>query len=227
MQNVVETKKLITQSKADTMSFDLDVCAIGDGVKRAEIEAFIKAGYKKSFNADISVTMPNLLYIEDNALKAALGMRGFDQEFFIQQYLDLPVTDYLQIENEKVKAEQLVEIGSLYSNSNRFTIPLFMVTAVTSFLLGKHFLLLCGTEHVLDLLAKSDVAYQKLANADATKLTNKSDDWGSYYLTNPQVVAVNLNNVMKVIANNRFYHKLLHRLSDKIDNACSKMAGKL
>lgn len=228
MQNIAQSSTVLPLHKCkDFVSFDMDVCFFNEAKKREEIEAFIKGGYKKAFCADISVTMPTLLYIEDKNLKAALGMRGGREHLFVQQYLDKSVLECLKSYVPNLKDEQLVEIGSLYSNSNRFTIPLFMVAAVTSYLLGKKALILCGTEHVLGLLAKSGVSFYKLVDAKESQLHPSSDDWGTYYHTHPQVVAVSLDTVMTLIEGNKFYKKLFHRLADKIEITSLKMAGKL
>lgn len=200
---------------------------LADGKKRKTIEQFIQAGYNKAYQADISVTMPALLYIEDKHLKAALGMRGSNERFFVEQYLTQPLLLLIQQQFPQASRKDIIEIGSLYSNSNRFTIPLFLVTAVTAYLLGKRFMVLCGTEHVLSLLTKSGVDYFQLADADQALLLPSDDDWGSYYATNPQVVYVSLDNIMSLIENNKFYHKLFYRLSHKISLTCEKMAGKL
>jgi hypothetical protein len=228
MHNLVQTFPVFPpQKRKDGVPFDMDVCFFSDANKRVEIETFIKDGYKKAFSADISVTMPTLLYIEDKNLKAALGMRGNKEQFFVQQYLDKSILKYTERYLPNLKPEQLVEIGSLYSNSNRFTIPLFMVTAVTSYLLGKKALILCGTEHVLDLLTKSGVDFYKLADAKESSLLPSLDHWGNYYQANPQVVAISLESVMTIIEGNKFYKKLFLRLADKIEAACLKMEGKL
>jgi hypothetical protein len=228
MQNLAQTSSVLSpQKRKDRVPFDMDVCFLGDAKKREEISTFIRDGYKKAFDADISVTMPALLYIEEKNLKAALGMRGGKETFFVQQYLDKPVIECVKGHLPEVAVEQLVEIGSLYSNSNRFTIPLFMVTAVTAYLLGKKALILCGTEHVLDLLTKSGVKFYKLADAKESHLQPSLDDWGTYYQTNPQVVAVSVDAVMALIEGNKFYKKLFNRLAEKIEVTCSKLAGKL
>ncbi len=228
MQNLAQTSSMLAPEKSkDHVPFDMDVCFFSDAKKREEISTFIRDGYKKSFDADISVTMPALLYIEDKNLKAALGMRGGKETFFVQQYLDKPIIECVKDHLPEVVVEELVEIGSLYSNSNRFTIPLFMVTAVTAYLLGKKALILCGTEHVLDLLTKSGVEFYKLADAKEGYLQENTDNWGLYYHTNPQVVAISIDAVMALIEENKFYKKLFHRLAGKIEITCSKMAGKL
>lgn len=228
MQNLAQTSSVLSpQKRKDRVPFDMDVCFFSDAKKREEIAAFIHDGYKKAFNADILVTMPALLYIEDRNLKAALGMRGGKEKFFVQQYLNVPIDESVQSYLPEISIKEIVEIGSLYSNSNRFTIPLFMVTAVTSYLLGKKAFVLCGTEHVLDLLTKSGVKFYKLADAKESHLQPSLDDWGTYYQTNPQVVAVSVDAVMALIEGNKFYKKLFNRLAEKIEVTCSKLAGKL
>lgn len=228
MQNLALTSSMLAPEKSkERVPFDMDVCFFSDAKKREEISTFIRDGYQKSFDADISVTMPALLYIEDKNLKAALGMRGGKETFFVQQYLDKPIIECVKGYLPKVAVEQLVEIGSLYSNSNRFTIPLFMVTAVTAYLLGKKALILCGTQHVLELLSKSGVEFYKLADAKESHLQPSSDNWGTYYQTKPQVVAVSIDAVMALIEENKFYKKLFNRLAGKTEVTSSKMAGKL
>lgn len=214
-------------STNDIAPYGVDACLEYEQGKRQEIISFIKNGYQKSFNADIDVTYPVLLYIEEKSLKAALGIRGSDSSFFVDHYLDSPVLDYLTLLWPSAKQYELVEIGNLYSNAKRFTIPLFLVMAITSYLLGKRYLVLSGTEQILDLLMHSGVVCHDLAPASPHKLGEEADRWGCYYLGNPRVAAIDLVQVMSMIKQNPFYQKILPRLSDKIVLASQKLIGQL
>ena len=93
--------------------------------QRQEVESFIINGYKKAFDAKISVTMPYLLAVKKGKLKAVLGIRSANHPLFIEQYLQGPIEQLLRAHNINAKRREIAEIGNLYSNAQRFTVPLF------------------------------------------------------------------------------------------------------
>ena len=215
------------QGSSDTSSFVIDAYSQKDVLVYSEVASFIETGYQTSFGAEISVTMPVLVAIKDGQSKAALGLRGHHQPFFIEQYLAQPVEYYVQSLFPSLSMQDAVEIGSLYSNAHRLTVPLLMIAVLACFFAGKRLLMLCGTSQVLNLLSKLGVSYQKIAGAKQTDLRDSSEQWGDYYQSNPQVVVVNLDGVTQLIADNKFYQKLLARLSNPIMQVRCKLAGQL
>ena len=53
-----------------------------------------------------------------------------------------------------IKRENITEIGYLCSNSDNFTISLFLITVVSLFCNGYEHIVFAGTDHVVKLISK-------------------------------------------------------------------------
>ncbi|WP_100642863.1 thermostable hemolysin [Alteromonas facilis] len=202
------------ENVAKKYAFNIDAYAIGD-IDREEAEHFIQEGFKRAYNATVSVTMPWILAINNGAFKAALGIRPATDTLFLEQYLDNPVEQYLA-STRQIQRSHIAEIGHLYSNSNKFTLPLFLTTAVSLFTNEYKYMVFSATEHVLQLISRAGIPHTFLSNADPARLNTASDNWGSYYDTKPKVVAVSLLDVMAVVNNHPLYARMFEQLSSKI-----------
>jgi len=203
-------------------SFDMDVFS-KNCAGRLAAEQFIKQGFKKTYSANISISMSQVLTVKTGHFKAALGIRSANSPLFIEQYLPCPIEKSSALVNENIPRERIVEIGCLYSNANRFTIPLFLVTAVSLFYQGYSHLVFSGTDKVLNITSKAGVDFTHLCDANQSLLNPSDDDWGSYYETQPKVVLVTLSNVIKAINKQPRYQKLFDSLEIKVAQVCNKL----
>ena len=105
----------------------------------------------------------------------------------------------------------------------RFTIPLFLVTAISLFYQGYSHLVFSGTEKVLNIISKAEIDFAHLCNAKQSLLTPSSDDWGNYYETNPKVALIALSSVIKAINKQPRYKKLFESLDVKIAHVCNQL----
>jgi len=203
------------QSTDSKYQFSLDVYQKNDS-DRAAAEQFIKNGFASAYGAVIEITMPYVLAINNGKFKAALGIRAATENLFIEQYLAQPIEHYMAKKHASVARKQIAEIGHLYSNSNKFTIPLFLTTAVSLFCNGYEHMVFAGTDHVVKLIAKAGIECHYIADADKNKLQGSSQKWGSYYDTNPQVVFVSLASVMSVVDKSKHFKQMFDQLEQKI-----------
>lgn len=199
--------------------FSLDVYQKHDD-GRIAAEQFIKDGFASTYGADIDISMPYILAINNGKFKAALGIRSATQNLFIEQYLVQPIEHYI---SQARGREYVAEIGHLYSNSNKFTIPLFLTTAVSLFCNGYEHMVFAGTEHVVKLISKAGIHCHYIAQADKHKLQESSIKWGSYYETNPQVVFVSLASVMVAVNKSQHFKQMFDQLARKIALTTSKL----
>ena len=220
------SRKNITKKSDSAFTSDLDVFA-KTSPGRTDVESFIINGFQKSYNASVSVNMPWVLAIKDGQFKAALGIRSAVNPLFIEQYLDTPIENVISNVASNVSRDEIAEIGNLYSNAKRFTLPLFLVTAVSLFCNNYRYMVFSGTEHVLKLIQKIGVDTRFIVDADQNKLNPSTDDWGSYYHTNPKVVSISLASVMSIIENNDTYATLFSALTPKIVQTTSRLRGEL
>ncbi|MBA6232140.1 MULTISPECIES: thermostable hemolysin [unclassified Colwellia] len=203
-------------------NFDIQVAAHG-GEQRNEIEQFIKQGFFKSYQAKVSVTMPHLLALCNGTYKAALGIRSGRDDLFIEQYLLGPVEQQPVFVQNNIHRKDIVEIGHLFSNNQRFTLPLFMITAVSLFYMNYKYMVFSGTEKVVNIMAKSGVHCTHLCDAHENKIQTSTDHWGSYYATNPKVIAVSLSDVIALIAKHPTYQVMFQSLDKQIAQTCQQL----
>jgi len=218
LNNVCHTHRS-THSK---YGFSLDVYQKSDHGRLAA-EQFIKQGFASAYGAYIDITMPYVLAINNGKFKAALGIRAATENLFIEQYLTRPIEHYVTQKHAPVARKHIAEIGHLYSNSNKFTIPLFLTTAVSLFCNGYEHMVFAGTDHVIKLISKAGIECHHIAPADENKLQLSSQKWGSYYETNPQVVFVSLGSVMAVVDKSQHFKQMFDQLERKIALTTSKL----
>ena len=204
------------------LNFDIQLAPL-NGQHRNEIETFIKQGFAKTNNAKISITTPYLLALSNGNFKAALGIRCGREDLILEQYLLEPVEQQAIFIDNKIKREEIVEFSHLFSNAKRFTIPLFMVTAVSLYCLNHKYLVFSGTEKVIKLLDNAGVPSTFIGNADHTKIQASTDNWGSYYDTNPKILVVSLLAVMSVIYKHPLYTKMFQSLDGQIAKICQQL----
>jgi hypothetical protein len=203
-------------------TFSLDVFQRSDDGRLAA-EQFIKDGFTSIYGADIDITMPYVLAINNGKFKAALGIRAATENLFIEQYLTQPIEYYVTQKHAIALRQYIAEIGHLYSNSNKFTIPLFLTTAVSLFCNGYEHMVFAGTERVVKLISKAGIDCHYIAQADKNKLQGSSKKWGSYYETNPRVVFVSLASVMSVVNKSTHFKQMFDQLERKIALTTSKL----
>ncbi|WP_170940519.1 thermostable hemolysin [Pseudoalteromonas sp. NBT06-2] len=225
--NQIQTEVSLRRDKGTLiekqLNFDIQLAPIGSK-NRNEIEAFIKQGFAKAYNAKISITTPHLLALSNGNYKAALGIRSGHDKLFLEQYLSGAIEQQSVFLDNNVKRQDIVEISHLFSNAKRFTIPLFMVTAVSLFYLNYKYLVFSGTEKVIKLIGNAGVSKTRIGKADHNKIATSTDDWGSYYSTNPKIIAVSLSEVMYLITKHPLYTKMFQSLDGQIAKICQQLS---
>jgi hypothetical protein len=210
----------------------LQVSAIGyncDG--RAKTEAFIKKGFNNAYGANINVTTPYLLSLQQGNLKSALGVRNAKECLFVEQYLSLGIELELEKMGVSIARKNIAEIAHLYSNAKVFTLPLLLVTAIALHFKEFEIMVFTGTAHVLNLISKTGIDVHLITKADPQKLvktdTNntESDNWGSYYQSNPQVAYICLADVVQVIQGTPKFAEMFNDLSPQVANVVTQLVS--
>lgn len=209
-QRIFQTVALNKISKELT---DVSVSFTRNNDGNNTIAEFIKGGFYKKFTAQISIKMPHLISIKSAQGQAALGIRRATETLFVENYLSMPIERYAQLHFGKGERNSIVEIGHLYSAHRALTLPLFMSLARCLILAKQDVLVFCATDKVVSLLSNLGIKLVKLAKADQARLPASSDNWGSYYETNPQVVMADLTQIAYLINHNKSYIKLFDNLS--------------
>ena len=170
-----------------TMPYEF-VAASVDGGARRDLENFVKDGFAKKYQADINTFMPILLGIKAQGLRAVMGVRRGTQPLFVEQYLPMSITDSLQKHGVWTERSNVAELGNLYSQNQRFTLPLLMTVVMGLYLSEVNYLVFAGTDKVRQLLNKLKLPLTFLADANPNLLRSDGTQWGSYYDNHPKVM---------------------------------------
>jgi hypothetical protein len=155
--------------------------------ERDAVEDFIIDVYSKTYGAKIGVHYPVLMSVQDEAGKilAALGFRNAGKEnLFLEQYLVHPVEHILDTPRNSI-----TEIGNLASAGGGAS--LFLFAALSAYLHDKKqsHAVVTGTKYIENRLRMLGLTPTQLAKADPSLLLKRGENWGSYYETDPYVMA--------------------------------------
>ncbi|MCC2617084.1 thermostable hemolysin [Aestuariibacter halophilus] len=199
-QAIADTGTLQTRQPAVEQRPALRVSAVTALSKRKkDVETFVKQGFARHYNADIHHFLPVMVFAQGHAIQAALGVRSARQGLFVEQYMPDNVEQTLAQHGIDAQAEQVAEIGNLHSRSSAYTLPLLLVTGMALHQAGIEHLVFCATPKVARLLERRGLSLVRLCPADPRKLLPSDDHWGSYYDSNPQVIALDLAQVKRTI----------------------------
>nr|WP_136250910.1 thermostable hemolysin [Ningiella ruwaisensis] len=190
---------------------------------RANVERFIKNGFLRVYGANIKISMPILIAIRRGEYKAALGIRSANDRLFIEQYLKRPIEAELAGINRLVQRSQIAEVGHLFSNTNRFALPLLLTSGVSLFMNEYRYLTFCATQRVQDIIKGAGIPLHELAEAKAEKLAGNINNWGSYYLTQPRVVAISTKEIIHAINRTKAYHDMFNALIPRIKRVAKQI----
>lgn len=159
---------------------------------RARIEAFIRQRFFDRYQARIPSFAPNLLMLQrDGETVAATGWRGADREaLFLEAYLDRPIEqEVAQRTGRAVQRERIVEVGHLVADKPGGSVHVICTLARHLDRLGYEWVVFTATNELLRIFTRLGLPLLALAAADPVHLGEAAQAWGSYYDTQPVVVA--------------------------------------
>ncbi len=156
---------------------------------RDRLEHFISGRFTSVHGARIEQFMPHLISLEDDQgmPRGALGYRGAATEtLFLERYLDQPIEERI---GQGVQRAQIVEVGNLAGAGCRAT--LYLARRLPQLLLnhGFEWITFTATQPVRIMLQQFGAPLLDLGPADPARLGAESRQWGSYYRTQPRVMA--------------------------------------
>jgi hypothetical protein len=154
--------------------------------ERKRVEDFIKAIYKQSYDADIEVTYPVLMSVRnaDGDILAAVGFRyAKDEPLFLEHYTQAQIETILNCPRHEI-----VEIGNLASAGQGASA--FLFAALASYLnnRGIRYAAITGTDFLHGYFERVGLKPRKLCEADISAVQGDTQNWGSYYDTQPRVL---------------------------------------
>lgn len=161
--------------------------------ERRRVERFLEREFRHTYNACIGEHYPTLMSVQDDdgTILGALGFRYASAEnLFLEQYLDMPVETALSAAGEPASTRNdIVEVGNLASHGSGASI--FMFTALTAYLSqqGKKYITVTATDFLHRYFTRLGVEPLLLGHADQNRLSDGGRGWGSYYQTQPRILA--------------------------------------
>jgi hypothetical protein len=159
---------------------------------RERVEGYIADAFRREYDARIDHFLPVLLTLETNGvIDAALGIRCAERgELFVEHYLDQPLD--AELAQRGLAHRAVVEIGNLVATRKGSSQLLFMLLAELLHLLQRDTGVFTATPQVMQLLGKLGCELTTLCVADGRRLGAQLPQWGSYYATEPQVIAADV-----------------------------------
>ncbi|MFC0710349.1 thermostable hemolysin [Azorhizophilus paspali] len=164
---------------------------------RQALETFIRTRFADYYAARIRHFMPCLLGFEDEdgEVQAAAGLRPAREvrELFLERYLDAPIE---RVVGERtglpVVRRNIVEVGNFAACGPGGARVL--ITALTDLVgaLGFRWVVFTGTAILLNSFQRLGLPLVELGPADPARMGAELADWGRYYDSHPQIMAIDV-----------------------------------
>ena len=160
--------------------------------RRTTTESFIHDVFARRYGASVSCFAPNLMQLEiDGRPVAAAGWRAADSDtLFLERYLDAPIEQAMgRLADQPVARAQIAEVGNLAAEKSGSSLNVIMALAAHLDSLGFEWVVFTATRELIGIFARLGLPLLALAPADPARLGDEAAAWGSYYVTQPIVVA--------------------------------------
>ena len=183
----------ITNSKASSNTIQM---LLPHTAARLQVEGFIKKLFTQHHNATVSSFSPLLFagFSTSDQPQSALGLRNASQEsLYLEHYLDEGIETLIQsVTGEAVERKEIVEIGNLASQNSASCKALFAY--ITGYLDDQDvkWITCTGTAVLRVVFKRLGIRAVTIHEADQNRLGDEQYAWGSYYLNDPQVMLINV-----------------------------------
>jgi len=160
---------------------------------RRAVEHFIEQSFARAYGSKIQTHYPTLMSVRDASgdILAAAGFRSADKEdLFLEQYLSVPIEQAIgDAAGSPPERAKIAEIGSLASRGKGAAAVLFIVLAAYLRQGGFEYATATATGVLRRTFSMFGFEMQELGRASTDRLRDGPADWGSYYATDPKVIA--------------------------------------
>jgi len=163
-----------------------------DDPRRAEVETFIRRVFAHHYGAQVSAFAPNLLVLEHRGqLLAATGWRSAATDtLFLERYLDVPIERAMaELAHERVERPRIAEVGNLAAEKPGGSLHVIHALATHLERLAFEWVVFTATQQLIGIFTRLGLPLLALAKADPGRLGDEAAAWGSYYASEPIVVA--------------------------------------
>lgn len=168
-----------------------------DAEDRPELERFICNSFRLAYGAQVKHFMPLLVSLRNakGDLLAVCGFRNADAEkLFLEIYLDEPIDAILSSKSgEKVARKDIVEVGNFAAFRPGMSRHMIAVLATYIHKVGAKWIVFTATTGIRNTWGRLGINLVQICEADKKRLDcDYREEWGSYYDTNPNVMAGNV-----------------------------------
>lgn len=200
-----------------------------DDAERAQVEASVAEKFHSAWQARVTHFLPQLLSMQCmGACSAVAGIRpAASGTLFLEHYLDLPAEQALAAAAGKtVQRRELVEIGNLVASQRGASHLLFLVLTAALHRAGYQWMVFTATRPLRNNLQKLGFPMLMLAAATPERLNaSERREWGSYYQSEPQVMAGSLDVAMQLIAERPLLRRVLRLYRYQINYLAEALRG--
>ena len=164
-----------------------------NSAERTALEAFIQDGFQRKHGAAVRTFMPVLIGLRDQAgnIVGASGYRpAAQQRLYLEQYLGEAIEDTVARHFPFAAAARrdIAEIGNFACRD--CATAMTMVGVLAEFLLDQNhrWTVFTATRTVRGIMRHLGIGLVELGRADKSRVVVTSDDWGTYYDTDPRVM---------------------------------------
>ena len=169
---------------------------------RDSCEDFIAARFERAYGARVAHFSPHLLGVRDTLARwrAASGYMPADGgRLFLEQYLEAQIEAQLaRCRGRIVARSSIVEIGNLAAASPGLARILIPLLARHLHRLGYGWVVFTATRELRNTFARLGLRPLGIAAADPACLADGGASWGSYYASDPIVMAGRISHGVRV-----------------------------
>jgi len=170
--------------------------------QRAAAEGFIADIFRRHYGAEVKSFAPNLMLLEDGErIVATAGWRcAGEDRLFLENYLDAPIeTAVGRLAGQSVRREAIVEVGNLAADRAGGSVDVILTLAAHLDRLGYEWVVFTATRELIGIFRRLGLPPLALASADPACLGDQAADWGSYYDSQPIVVAGRIRLALEMV----------------------------
>jgi hypothetical protein len=163
---------------------------------RASLQQFIADTYLCAYGARIQHFAQYLVGLRRSGSGWSAGV-GYTlagpESLFVEQYLEKPIEAEMAAHiGVPIRREQIVEVGNLAASGTGAARQIIVRMTALLHLLCRSWVVFTSTKALLNSFARLDISPILIARADPRRLPDGGESWGSYYDSEPCVMAANI-----------------------------------
>ena len=172
----------------------------------------VRERYQAAYHAEVRHFLPWLLSMQ--CLGQVSGVAGLQPAgsapLYLEQYLSAPVETLLgNRSGSAVARSKIVEVGNLVAARKGASHLLFLMFTQVLHAAGYEWMVFTATHALRNNLTKLGFELQEVQAIDTTALSPRLlDEWGSYYSTEPVVMAGRLSSAANLVQSRTLYRRI-------------------